>query len=46
LLTPKFIPGIEALSQKKSILGFFANENLNPVGDKKLLFEICLSQDV
>jgi len=36
----KVISGILAELQKNAALGSFANENLNPTGDKKFLLSI------
>ena len=46
IATPRLIPGISAVFEKKSTFGNFVTENLNPTGDKKFLFDNCLDQGV
>jgi hypothetical protein len=46
MATPRLIEGIFADCEKKSTVGAFCRLNLNPTGDKKFLFRICLSQAV
>jgi hypothetical protein len=43
-LRDNVISGILAVLQKKATLGSFANENLNPTGDRKFLLSIWLGK--
>jgi hypothetical protein len=44
-LSDNVISGILAVLQKKATLGSFANENLNPTGDRKFLLSIWLGNE-
>jgi hypothetical protein len=44
-LSDNVISGILAVLQKKATLGSFANENLNPTGDRKFLLSIWLGKE-
>jgi hypothetical protein len=45
MLRDNVISGILAVLQKKATLGSFANENLNPTGDRKFLLSIWLGKE-
>jgi hypothetical protein len=45
VLRDNVISGILAVLQKKATLGSFANENLNPTGDRKFLLSIWLGKE-